>query len=125
MHIAAGPQVIAMALSLAGGVVALVLLITKARGRSRVTGVVGAALILVGTLSGLAYRWLLTPHAGQLSDETLVGILAARTVIGSVLIGSGVVLLSCAIVVATRLPKKRRHGAASRMQTPPVNQTRR
>lgn len=121
MHIAAVPQVISMALSLAGGVVALVLLITKARGRSRVTGVVGAALILVGTLSGLAYLWLLTPHAGQLSDETLVGILAARTVIGSVLIGAGVVLLSCAIVVATRSPKKRRRGAGTTTQNPPVN----
>lgn len=120
MHIAAVPQVIAMALSVAGGVVALVLLITKARGRSRVTGVVGAALVLVGTLSGLAYLWLLTPHAGQLSDQTLVGILAARTVIGSVLIGAGVVLLSCAIVVAARSPKKRTHGAAS-PTTPPVN----
>lgn len=113
MHIATGPQVISAALSLAGVVVALVLLITKAGGRSRITGVVGAALILLGNLSGLVYVWLLAPNAGQLSDEALVGIVAARTVVGSVLIGAGVILLSCAIVVATRSPKKRKRGVDS------------
>lgn len=123
MHIAAGPQVISVALSLVGVVVALVLLITKARGRSRVTAIIGSVLIVLGTLSGLVYLWVLAPNAGQLSDQALVGILAARAVIASVLIGTGVILFGCAIIVASR-PKKRKRGVDSPTSSPPVTSLR-
>lgn len=90
-------QIVAVALSAVGVAVALVLLLTGARGRRRVAGVTGAVLMLLGTLSGWAYQWVLGPMLGQVSDDTLVAVLSAETVIGSVLTAAGLILLTYAI----------------------------
>ncbi|MBO0810978.1 MAG: hypothetical protein J2P23_02910 [Microlunatus sp.] len=101
------PQVVSLVLALVGVAVALVLLITGARGRSRVTGIIGSVLLLLSMISGLAYRAILDPMLGHVDDDTVIKVLAAQSLSGGVLTGAGLVLLTYAIIVANRLPKTR------------------
>jgi hypothetical protein len=98
-------QIVAVALCLVGVATAIALLITGVRGRPRVTAIVGSVLMLLGTLTTLTYRSVLDPLVEQVSDSMLILILAMQMVGGSVVIGAGAVLLTCALIVAGRPPK--------------------
>lgn len=98
-------QIVAVAISVAGVVVALWLLIKSARGGPRVLGIIGTVLILLGVLCRFAYQWMVERFLGKIDDATFVSILAAVTAAGGVLTGAGLLLMTRAIVVAGRLPK--------------------
>lgn len=101
----AASQIVAVALSVAGAVVALWLLFRSASGRCRVLGAIGTVLILLGLLSRIAFQWMVDRFVGKVDDATIISILAADTLAGGVLIGAGVLLVTGAVVVASRLPK--------------------
>lgn len=101
----AASQIVAVAVSVAGAIVALWLLFRSAGGRCRVLGVIGTVLILLGLLSRIAFQWMVDRFVGQVDDATIISILAADTLAGGVLIGAGVLLVTRAVVVASRLPK--------------------
>jgi|GEM_PF-6035435 hypothetical protein len=98
-------QTVMIVLVLAGLLAAIVLLITGTRGRCRVSGVIGAVLLLLSLLSGVAYRQFVDPRLGRISDAALITILAGQTVLESILSGVGLLLLTYAVIVANRLPK--------------------
>lgn len=98
-------QVMAVAISIAGLVVALWLLAKGARGSSRVLGVIGTALIFSGVLSRFAYQWMVERFLGRVDNEMIVSILAVEIAVGGVLTGAGLLLVTRAIVVAGRMPK--------------------
>jgi hypothetical protein len=95
----------AIAVAVAGLVVAVALLITGARGTSRVLAIVGAFLLLLGVLTRFAYQWMVERYLGRVDDATIVTILAADTAAGGILTGAGLLLISSAVAVASRLPK--------------------
>lgn len=101
----AGTAIVAIAISVAGLVAALWLLIKGAGGRPRVLGIIGTVLILLGLLSRFAFQWMVDRFLGRADDAKLVSILAADTAAGGVLTGAGLLLVTSAIVVASRLPK--------------------
>ena len=98
-------QIVAVAIAVAGMVVALWLLIKSSRGQARLLGITGTALILLGLLARFALQWIADGVLGQVDRDTAVAILAADTVAGGVLTGAGLLLLIRAIVVASRPPK--------------------
>lgn len=101
----AGTVIVAIAISVAGVVAALWLLIKGAHGRPRVLGIIGTVLILLGLLSRFAYQWMVDRFLGRADDATIVSILAADTAAGGVLTGAGLLLVTGAVVAASRLPK--------------------
>lgn len=108
MHV---PLFLPNAVSLAGVVVALVLMVIGARGRSRVTGIIGTVLILLSLATDLVYRFVVDPLLGQASDETLISILALQTLLVNVLTGAGLILLACAILSTGRVSRRERQRA--------------
>jgi len=98
-------QILSTVLPVVGFVVAVVLLIKGARGSFRVTGIIGAALLMLGMISGFIYRWVIDPILTGRDDATVVSVLAVQSVVGSVVTGAGVILLSHAIVAAGRVQK--------------------
>jgi hypothetical protein len=93
-------QIVAVAIAVAGVVVALWLLIKSARGQPRVLGIIGTALILLGVLARFAFQWIAEWFLGEADNDATVSILAADTVAGGVLTGAGLLLVTRAIVVA-------------------------
>ena len=96
----AASQIAAVAITVAGVVVALWLLIRSARGQARVLGIIGTVLMLLGVLAQFAFQWMAERLFGQVRNDTLVAILAADAVGGAVLTGAGLLLTIRAIVVA-------------------------
>jgi hypothetical protein len=97
--------ILAVVVSAVGLVVAAAVLFRSARGLPRVLGIVGAVLLLLGVLTRFAYQWMVDRYLGQVDDATIVTILAADTAAGGILIGAGLILISAAVAVASRLPK--------------------
>ena len=93
-------QIVAVATAIAGVVVALWLLITSARGRPRVLGIIGTVCILLGLIGRFAFQWMAEGFSGQGFNDRVVSILAADAVLSAVLTGAGVILMSRAFVVA-------------------------
>ena len=58
-------QIVAVATAIAGVVVALWLLITSARGRPRVLGIIGTVCILLGLIGRFAFQWMAEGFSGQ------------------------------------------------------------
>jgi hypothetical protein len=98
-------EIVAVAILLAGVLVALSLLIKSARGRPLALGITGAVLIFLGVLSRFAFEWMVEQFLGKVADATIVSILAAETAAGGVLTGAGLLLVACAILTADRQPK--------------------
>ena len=94
-------QIVAVAIAVAGVVVALLLLIKSARGQPRVLGIIGTTLIVLGMLARFAFQWMAERFFGQGDNDRIVSILAADTVLGAVLTGAGLLLVTRAIVVAS------------------------
>lgn len=99
-------QIVSMVLPAVGFVLAVVLLSKRARGSFRVTGIIGAALLLLSMISGIVYTWLIDPIVvvGR-RNETVLSVLAIEPVVASILTGAGVILFSYAIVAAGRVQK--------------------
>ena len=93
-------QVVAVATAIAGVVIAAALLITSARGRPRVLGIIGTVCILLGLLGRFAFQWMGERFAGRGFNDRIVSILAADAVLSAVLTGAGLLLVSRAFVVA-------------------------
>lgn len=93
-------QIAAVAIAVAGSVVALCVLIASARGQSRVLGIIATALILLGVLARFGFQWMAERLVDSMTNDALVSILVADTVAGAVLTGAGVLLATRAIVVA-------------------------
>lgn len=98
-------QILSTVVPVLGFVVALVLLIKGARGSFRVTGIIGAALLTLGMISGFVYRWVVDPILTGRDDATVISVLAVQSVVGSVLTGAGLILFSYAIIAAGRVQK--------------------
>ncbi len=98
-------QLVAVAVVAAGAVVTLWLLIRSARGRSRLLGVIGTVLILLGVLSRFGYQWMVERFLGRVDDSTIISILAADTAAGGVLTGAGLLVVTRAIIDAGSQPK--------------------
>jgi hypothetical protein len=96
----AASQIAAVAITVAGVVVALWLLIKSARGQALVLGIIGTVLMLLGVLAQFAFQWMADWLFGRIRTDTLVAILAADAVGGAVLTGAGLLLTTRAIVVA-------------------------
>jgi hypothetical protein len=103
-------QIVAVAIAVAGVVVALWLLIKSARGQPRVLGIIGTALILLGVLARFAFQWTAEWFLGQVDNDAIISILAADTMVGGVLTGAGLLLVTRAIVVAGWPPWTDRRG---------------
>jgi hypothetical protein len=93
-------QVVAVAIAIAGVVVAAALLIKSARGQPRVLGIIGTVAILLGLLGRFAFQWMAERFAGRGFNDTTVSILAADAVLSALLTGAGVLLMTRAFVVA-------------------------
>jgi hypothetical protein len=112
-------QLVAVAIAIAGVVVALLLVIKGARGRPRVLGIVGTFAILLGLLARFAFQWVAERFLGQGFNDTIVSILAADAVLASVLTGTGLLVVTRAFVVAgwpawtDNLAKGKRKGTGS------------
>jgi len=98
-------QIVSTVLPVLGFIVAVVLLVRGARGSFRVTGIIGAALLLLGMISGFVYRWLIDPILSGRTDDTVISILAIQSVVGGILTGAGLLLLSHAVIAAGRVQK--------------------
>lgn len=97
--------VVSTVLPLIGLVIAVLLLITRARGSFRVTGIIGAALLVLSMISGYGYQWLIDPRLAGSDDDTTISILSIQTVVTSILTGAGLILLTYAIIAAGRVQK--------------------
>jgi len=93
-------QIVAVAIAVAGLVLALWLLIKGARGRPRTLGVIGTILILLGLLARFAFQWMAERLLGRGFNDTVVSLLAADSVLSGVLTGAGLLLVTRAFVVA-------------------------
>ena len=93
-------QIVAVAMAIAGVVVALLLLIKGARGRPLVLGIIGTVAILLGLLGRFAFQWLAERFAGRGFNDTIVSILAADAVLSALLTGGGLLVMTRAFVVA-------------------------
>lgn len=93
-------QLLAVVVAVAGVAAALWLLITGVRGASRVLGILGSILIVLGVLGRLGYAWLVERYLGRVEDVTIVTALAVETAVAAVLTAVGILLVSRAIVVA-------------------------
>lgn len=98
-------EVVAVAILVVGMVVALWLLVRSVRGRPRVLGILGTALILLGLLSHFAYQWTIQRYLGRVDDQTIISVLAAEIAVGGLLTGAGLIVVARAIVVAGDPPK--------------------
>lgn len=98
-------QFVSLGLSALGVVVAVWLLAAGIHGRARVTGIIGSVFLLLGVLNRYAYQLVLSRLLVGADDDTVLQVLAAQIVTGSVLTGIGILFLTCAVVVAARLPK--------------------
>lgn len=98
-------QIVSIVLPALGFVLAVVLLIKGARGSFRVTGIIGAALLLLGMISKFVYRWLVDPALSGRTNDTVISIIAIESVAESILIGAGLILFSYAIIAAGRVQK--------------------
>jgi hypothetical protein len=98
-------QIGAVAIAFAGVVVALWLLTKGARGQARVLGIIGSVFILLGVLARFAFEWMAERFLGRVDIDTIVSYLSADTVVGGVLTGVGLLLVTRAIVVAGWPPK--------------------
>ncbi|HEU5483578.1 MAG TPA: hypothetical protein VFU98_01625, partial [Microlunatus sp.] len=87
-------QLVAVVIAFVGVGVAVPVLIKGTDGRSRVLGIIGSALILLGVLARFAFQWLARRFLGVVDNETIITVLAADTVLGGVLTGVGVLLLT-------------------------------
>ena len=112
--------IVAVAIAIAGTVVALWLLIKGARGQPRVLGIIGTVLILLGVLARFALQWMSERFLGQVDSDVIVSAMAADTLAGGVLTGAGLLLVSRAVAVAgwpawtdkSGNPTSRRSGSA-------------
>jgi hypothetical protein len=93
-------QIVAVATAIAGVAIATALLITGARGRPRVLGIIGTIAILLGLLGRFAFQWMAERFAGRGFNDRIVSILAADAVLSAVLTGAGLLLMARAFVVA-------------------------
>ena len=93
-------QIVAVAIAIAGVVVALWLLVKGARGKPRVLGIIGTISILSGLLGRFAFQWMAERLLGRGFNDTTVSILAADAVLSAVLTGAGLLLVTRAFVVA-------------------------
>jgi hypothetical protein len=101
-------QFVALGLSALGVVVAVWLLAAGIHGRAKVTGIIGSAFLLLGVLNRYAYQLVLSRVLVGADDDTVLKTLAAQTVTGSLLTGIGILFLTYALVVASRLPRASR-----------------
>ena len=93
-------QIAAVAIAIAGVVVALWLLIKGARGQPRVLGIIGTVAILLGLLGRFAFQWMAERFSARGFNDETVSILAADAVLSALLTGAGVLLITRAFVVA-------------------------
>ena len=90
------------ALALLGTAAALWVLVRGARGQARVLGIIGAAFTALGVLARDAIQWIAEGLLGELDSDVLVSFLAADIVAAGVLTGAGLLLVTRAMVVASR-----------------------
>lgn len=95
-------QVVALAVMAVGLIAALWLLISGARGTSRVLGILGVVLLSLGVFSRFAYQWLAQRYLGAVDDATIITALAVEIAVGGLLLGIGLLLVMRAVVVAGR-----------------------
>ena len=95
-------QIGALALAVAGLAVALWVLVRSARGQVRVLGITGVVLILLGVVGRYAIQWIAEGFLGEFDNDVTVSLLAADIVAASVLTGAGLLLVTRAMVVASR-----------------------
>ena len=93
-------QIVAVATAVAGVVVAIWLLIRSTRGQPRWLAVTGTVLILLGLLARFAFQWMAERLLGRGDNDRIVSILVADIVVGGVLTGVGLLLVTRAFVVA-------------------------
>ena len=93
-------QIVAVTTAVAGVLVALWLLIKSARGQPRLLGVLGSVLLLLGLLARFAFQWMIERLLGRGNTDSIVSILAADIVLGGLLTGVGLLLVTRAFVVA-------------------------
>ena len=104
--------IVAVAIVVAGTVVALWLLIKDARGQPRMLGIIGTVLILLGVLARFAAQWVARRFLGESDNDPIVSFVAADTLAGGVLTGAGLLLVTRAIAVAGRPAWMHRRGEA-------------
>jgi hypothetical protein len=95
-------QIWALAIALLGTVAALWVLVRSARGQARVLGLTGVAFIALGVLARDAIQWMAEGLLGQVDSDVVVSLLAADIVAAGVLTGAGLLLVTRAMVVASR-----------------------
>ena len=95
-------QIWALAIALLGTVAALWVLVRSARGQARVLGLIGVAFTALGVLARDAIQWMAEGLLGQVDSDVVVSLLAADIVAAGVLTGAGLLLVTRAMVVASR-----------------------
>lgn len=98
---------IAVVVLAVAGVVLLALAVAGAstspvRGRIWVLEAIGSLLILLGVVARFAFQWISQTYLGQADTESVINVLTRLTVVGGLLTGAGLVLVTRAVVLAGR-----------------------
>lgn len=106
-------------LEIAGGAVALVLVLLRTTGRVRALAGIGLVLIMAGFLTAVIFNVAMGSRLREVAADDLLGVLAAQNVVRVLLIGAGVILLAVAVTIGGRAgPSRSSTGRSSRSRPP-------